>query len=225
MAKKKVKKTTTVHEHLLHVPPSKKNPTGITVRHQHARRIYESTDSIELKNIFASYKKSKIPYPTAGRLSEFKDSDRYDDLIAVWCDYFNKKFPPNPPLNELDPDIIKALIASESGFQKTTRNPKAFGITQITPQTLEILQDPDGEAKSYLFKDIRQKDLDEPEIAIPMAIRWLFRKQETAANSLNRTPTPEEIILEYKGLLKSKTDFKNKALISFRKAYEKLKSK
>lgn len=222
MLKKKLKKITTVHEHPMHVPVSKKNPTGITTRHQHPRRIYESTDASELKKIFAAYKKSKIPYPATGRLPEYKDSDKYDDLIAVWCDYFNKKFPPAPPQTPLDPNIIKALIASESDFKNAPKNTKAFGITQITPSTLKILLDPDGEAKNYVFKDIRQKDLKDPEIAIPMATRWLFRKQTTATTSLKRAPTAEELILEYKGLLKSKTPYKDNALEKFKDTYAKL---
>lgn len=225
MPGKKLKKVTTVHEHPLHVHPSKGNPTGITIRHQHTRRIYEAADALDIKKIAASYKKDKLIRPTVGRLPEYPNSDQYDDLIAIWCDYFNKKFPPKPPLAVLDPNLIKALIASESGFIEAPKNRLAFGITQITPETLKILQDPDGEAKNFLFKNILQKDLKDPSLAIPMATRWLFRKQVTAADTLGRSPTPEEIILDYKGLLKSKTRYHDSAIEKFRDAYEKLTAK
>jgi len=44
-------------------------------------------------------------------------------------------------------------------------------------------------------------------------------------DQLKRAPDHEELILEYKGLLKSKTDYKNKALKKFRKDYADLKKK
>jgi len=222
MADKKLKKTTNVHEHPMHVPVSRKNPTGITTRHQHKRRVYTSTSAEELKEIFSSYSKKKVTYPSTGRLQNFPNSDLFDDLIAVWCDYFNQKFPPTPPEAPLDPNIIKALIASESSFNTKAKNGNAHGIAQITTSTLKILQDPDGEAKDFLFKDIRQKDLYDPEIAIPLATRWLFRKKATATDRLGHSPSTEELILEYKGLLRSKTDYHKNALDSFRKSYEKL---
>src|SRR5690606_19727027 len=97
-----------------------------------------------------------------------------------WTDYFNKKFKADPPV---DPNVVKALIASESSFNPHPRSNRkiALGIAQITKTTLKILQDPDGEAKEFIFKDIRQKDLKDPYISIPMAVRWLHRKRETAA--------------------------------------------
>jgi len=222
--KKIRKKITTVREHPMHVPVSEKNPTGITIRDRHLRRL-EGTylDAAEIESIFKSYDRNGIAYPTKGKLKDYKDADKYDESIAIWTDYFNKKFNANPPL---DPDVVKALIASESDFRVNPReNKEAFGITQITLSTLKIVQDPKGEVKDFIFKKIRQKDLKNPDIAIPMGIRWLFRKRATAINQLGRAPNHEELILEYKGLLKSKSDYKNKALKKYRKEYAQLKSK
>jgi hypothetical protein len=42
-------------------------------------------------------------------------------------------------------------------------------------------------------------------------------------NQLKRPPSHEELILEYKGLLKSKTDLKNEALEIYRRHYDLLK--
>ena len=78
--------------------------------------------------------------------------------------------------------------------------------TQITPSTLKIM-----------------KDLKDPDIAIPMGVRWLFRKRATAMNQLKRAPDHEELILEYKGLLKSNSDYKKSGLKKYREVYAKLK--
>lgn len=224
MAKKTRKKVTRVRSHPLHVPVSEKNPTGITIRDEHLRRL-EGTylDTDQIASILKSYDRKAILYPTKGKLTEkYKAADKYDDIIAVWTDYFNKKFRAIPVL---DPDVVKALIASESSFNPDPlRNRKiALGIAQVTKKTLLLLQDQNGEAKEFIFKDIRQKDLKDPNISIPMAVRWLHRKRETAENKLKRVPSHEEIILEYKGLLKSNSVYKNAALAKYREAYAKLK--
>ncbi len=222
MTPQKQKKTTTVHEHPRHVHVSKKNPDGITVVDQHIRRLHgTSLNSEEIETTYNNYNRKKIIYPSCGKLKEFKDADKYDDFIAIWTDYFNNKFNVNPPL---DPDVVKALIGSESGFiADPPKNKIAVGIAQITKQTLKVLRDPHGEAKDFIFCEIRQRDLKNPNISIPLAIRWLFRKKETATSKIKRQPTAEELILEYKGLLKSNTSLKIKALENFREKYAKLK--
>lgn len=222
MAKKKTKRVVTVHKHPRHVPVSPKNPDGVTIVDQHLRRLKGTyLDPEEINSIFKNYDRNGLIYPSSGKLSIYKNSDKYNEIIAVWTDYFNKKFKADPIL---DPDIVKALIASESGFRADPpENKKAFGISQITPSTLKILQDPNGEAKEFIFKKIRQKDLKDPDIAIPMSIRWLFRKRATAMNQLKRVPDHEELILEYKGLLKSNSEYKTNALNKYRDAYAKLK--
>ncbi len=87
------------------------------------------------------------------------------------------------------------------------------------------MQDPNGEVKDFIFRNIRKKDLKNPNIAIPLAIRWLSRKKRLAEGKLGRAATAEEIILEYKGLLKSKSEFKNNAVEKFREEYGKLTAK
>ncbi len=222
--KKRGKKITVVREHPMRVPVSKKNPAGVTIRDRHLRRLKGTyLDATEIESVYKSCDRNGLIYPTANKLSKYKNADKYDEAIAVWTDYFNKKFKAKPPL---DTDVVKALIASESGFRADPpENKRALGITQITKDTLKIMQDPNGETKDFIFRDIRQKDLKDPSIAIPMSIRWLFRKRETAMNQLKRVPDHEELILEYKGLLKSKTDYKNKALKKFREDYADLKKK
>jgi hypothetical protein len=223
MAKKERKKVVIVREHPMHVPVSKKNPTGITIRDRHPRRL-EGTylDREEIESVFKTYDRKGITFPASKKLGH-KNSDKYDELIAVWTDYFNKKFNANPPL---DPDVVKALIASESGFRADPpENKIAFGIAQITSETFKALQDPKGEVKDFIFNDIRKKDLKDPNINIPMAVRWLYRKKRLAEGKLGRAASAEEIILEYKGLLKSKSDEKKRAHKNFKENYDKLKNK
>ena len=223
MAKKINKKVTTVREHPMHVPVSEKNPSGTTIRDRHIRRLKGTyLDLAEIEEIFKNYDKKNIVYPVKEKLIQ-PNSDKYDEIIAVWCDYFNKKFDTNPPL---EPNVIKALIASESDFKvDPPGNLKATGIAQITPETLKALQDPTGEVKDFIFKNIRKKDLKNPDVAIPMAIRWLSRKKRLAEGRLSRAVSAEEIILEYKGMLKSKSKLKDSALKKFRKEYDQLTKK
>lgn len=219
--KKIRKKVTTVREHPMHVPVSEKNPTGITIRDRHLRRLKGTyLDVAEIESIFKSYDRKGIVYPNKGKLKH-KNADKYDEEIAVWTDYFNRKFNVVPPL---DPDLVKALIDSESDFRvDPSENKKAFGILQITPSTLKIVQDPKGEAKDFIFKKVRQKDLKNPSIAIPIAIRWLLRKRVTAMDQLKRAPNHEELVLEYKGLLKSDSKYKAAALKKYKESYANLK--
>ncbi len=223
MAKKVSKKVTIVREHPLHVPVSEKNPTGVTIRDRHPRRLKGTyLDREEIETVFKNYDRKNIIFPAKGKLPH-PNCDSYDELIAVWTDYFNTKFHAVP---SLDPNVIKALIASESGFREDpSENKKAFGIAQITPESFVALQNPKGEVKEFIFSDIRKKDLKEPNINIPMAIRWIFRKKRLAEGKLGREVTADETILEYKGLLKSKTDEKKRALKNFKENYDKLKSR
>ncbi len=218
MTKESRQKTTIVREHPMRVPASEKNPKGTTIRDRHLRRLKGTySDRDEIETSFKTYNRKNLIYP--GKLG-IKEYDKYDDVIAVWTDYFNKKFNAVPPL---DPDMIKALIQSESDFIENPNNPKATGIIQITPDTFKILQDSQGEVKDFIFRDIRKKDLKDPAINIPMGIRWLYRKKRIADGKLGRVANHEEIILEYKGLFKSQSKYKESALAKYRKAYAKLK--
>ena len=220
MAKTKSKKTTVVHAHPRHIKPSSKNPDGVTIVDEHLRRLPGTyLDEVEIYKIANGYSLKNIPQPSTADLDSPYDNT-YNDLIAIWTDYFNNLFKIKP---KLDPDMIKALIGSESDFKTDPKNPLAIGIAQITKETLKIIQDPKGEVKDFIFNKISQKDLKNPDLAIPIAVRWLAYKKARAESKLEHPPTHEEIILEYKGLLKSKSDYKKKALERYKELYAKLK--
>lgn len=223
MTDKKRKKIIIVREHPRHVSFGNKNPNGITIVDQHLRRLHGTyLDSIEIESTLKNYDRSHLLRPTPRSL-DFDNGNKYDEHIAIWTDYFNRKFNATPPI---DPDVVKALIASESGFDPDPPGNKiVIGISQITKETLKSIQDPNGEVKDFIFQNVRQKDLKNPDLAIPISIRWLFRKKATAHSKLGRPPSAEELILEYKGLLKSTSTLKDKALENYRKNYAKLKKK
>lgn len=193
-----------VRAHPMHVPPSKTHPTGyVTTRRAHCAHnpsgkdqlypdeILEMTD-----NQFKNVKNRPCPMPL-----EFKNGNKFDDLIAGWTQYWNEVLQPNIPL---DPNLVKALIASESGFDpmilanKKNSN-SARGLTQITNETRKILGDEKGEIKDH-YITATKKDLNDPSINICAGIRWLFRKRDIATAKLGHWASWEEAVFEYKGL-------------------------
>lgn len=120
---------------------------------RHTRRLDGTfLDIKEIDKIVKSYDKKNLIYPSLGKLSDYAGADKYDELIAIWTDYFNNKFPSDLLL---DPDVVKALIGSESSFRIDPVNPVAIGITQITKETFKALQDPKGEVKESIKDYLR----------------------------------------------------------------------
>lgn len=215
----KKKKSVIVREHPRRVPISKKNPKGITIVDRHMRYIEgQYLDKQMIYEIFNNYKKINLIYPTKGKL-KITSEDLFDDQIAVWVDYFNKKIKLKDPI---DPNMIKALIASESAFNTNAINKQAIGLTQITTDTLKILQDLKGESKDFVFKNILKKDLIDPNVSIALGTRWIAYKKQYAEKILKRKVTSDEVIKLYKGILKDKSDVANRIMKDYRKYYEKL---
>ena len=222
MPTKKIPKTVVVKEHPRRVPVSKKNPSGITIVDKHLRHIEgQYLDKKMIDDTFLNYDKKNLTFPAKGKLS-LPNEDEYDEYIAVWVHYFNKK------LNlktEIDPDMIKALIASESTFKPSATNKTATGLTQVTTATLKILQDLGGESKEFVFKDIRKKDLTDPNVAIALGIRWIAYKKQYADKILKRPATSDEVIQFYKGILNDDSKRAGIIMKNYRRFYEHLKKK
>ena len=72
--------------------------------------------------------------------------------------------------------MVKALIATESGFVQNPKGSQAKGLMQITNMTRKILGDLDGELKDHLIH-IDQKDITDPVLNIADGTRWLFQKK------------------------------------------------
>ena len=189
-----------VKSHIEHIPPSKTHPQGIIItRHEHCADNPSHKDELsydEIQYITETHFSGLIGTPIPSALTIlFPESDNYDKEIRGWVHYWNDIFKLSDPL---DPDLIKALIATESSFHENPTKPKtAHGLMQITDGTFPILSDVDGELKNYLIR-ISKKQLLDPSVNICMGIRWLFRKKETASARLKCQATWFETIEDYK---------------------------
>ena len=127
--------------------------------------------------------------------------DQHDDLIGGWVQYWNDILKPDEPL---PPNLVKALIASESGFNATLLADKknsnsARGLTQVTNQTRKILGGDHGDLKDHLIT-VTKKELNDPNVNICAGVRWLFEKKRLTSGHLKRNASWLETIWEYKGV-------------------------
>ena len=112
-----------VSTHPRTVPPSATNPTGgLTEVDGHCRMnrgngktsVREILTADEIKMIYRRFGSQ-----AKGHLRKFHDVNKkkwnaLDKEILFWTEFWNQIFQPK---HKLDPNIVKALIASESGFQ------------------------------------------------------------------------------------------------------------
>jgi hypothetical protein len=193
-----------VRTHPLHIPPSEKDPTGhVTTRHGHCADNPSGKDQLYPDEIqeMADKNFSKVKdKPCPLDLGFHQNGNRYDDLIAGWTKYWNEVLRPAVPL---DPNVVKALIATESGFDTNSlannNQNGARGLMQITNDSRKILADEKGELKDH-FVTVTREELNNPSNNICAGIRWLFHKQRLLSSRLKRNATWEEAISEYKGL-------------------------
>ena len=220
--------------HPLRVPPSKKRPGYITSRDGHcADNPYRSKNKVvpdylsrsEIHKISNEYFSQLTGSPKADALG-FPDGNKYDVFIRGWTKYWNEVLNPDEPL---DPDLVKAIIFSESTFnpdagKKSKKKDAPRGLMQIMDSTRGILADEKGELKDHLV-NLTEEDAYDPNLNIAAGIRWLFRKKEIASSKLKRKATWDEAVAEYKSFLpqirKGETP---PNMQKFRDAFERLKS-
>lgn len=197
--------------HQMKVPVSNKNPDGFTIRKEHCalnpkrnkKIITDYIESDEIDYIAEKYFGSLTGAPKADSLG-FEEGNKYDHFIRGWTRYWNDVFEPTVPL---DPNLVKALIGSESSFITNPKQQnagvagKARGLIQLTDQAIKTLSVPNNEIKDHYVK-ISQKDTEDPNRSIAAGIRWLFHKKRLASGKLGREATWEEGIAEYKAYSK-----------------------
>ena len=195
-----------VKTHPLRTPPSESHPDGgLTSRHIHCARNPSGKDQLyplEIKEIAAAHFSGVSKRPCPKTLS-FSNGSKFDESISGWVQYWNDVLHADDPL---DPDLVKALIASESGFEPNRLNKKADsnsarGLMQITNDTRKILADESGELKNH-FVTATKAELNDPDVNVCAGVRWLFRKKDLASLRLKRAATWIEAAEEYKGDLK-----------------------
>jgi Transglycosylase SLT domain len=217
-----------VRTHPMHVPPSKTHPGGsVTTRHQHCAHNPSRKDQLypeEIQEItnqnFHDLKNKPCPLPLKFRAK----GSKYDEPIAGWVQYWNEVLKPDEPL---DPNLVKALIASESGFEpkklyKKTDSNSARGLTQITNATRKLLGGAKGGLKDHLIT-VTKSELNDPNVNICAGVRWLFEKRRLASSMLKRPASWLEAIWEYKGLRTASKEDAEKIKNIFNKFYEELK--
>ena len=114
-------------------------------------------------------------------------SHEFDHYIRGWVHYWNEIFHPSDPL---DPNLVKALIASESSFKQKTNISsgknvlgRARGLMQIIDKTLNILGDHKGEMRNYFISLSHEEIMHLANICA--GVRWLFMKKATATERLH----------------------------------------
>ncbi len=140
------------------------------------------------------------------------DGNKFDTLIRGWTKYWNETLSSEDPL---DPNLVKALIATESSFNPKRTNRlkgvnRAIGLMQVTNGTRKILADENGELKDRLV-NLTENDAFEPNLNIAAGVRWLYQKKKLASVKLQREATWEEAVAEYKSYLKDWIGFKRLA--------------
>jgi hypothetical protein len=180
----------------------RKTSSGTTSVEGHCRKNPKNKDVIsadELLHIANTHFKNLEMLPSNNDLKFPKGND-YNLIIAGWCQYWNETLKPE---TKIHPNIVKALIATESGFDpapKVSKGHKAIGIMQLMPETLKYLS-PSGKELKNLFLYVDSEEAQNPIVNISAGVRWLFRKYELTKLKLKRSPTWEEVLLDYKGVL------------------------
>jgi hypothetical protein len=211
-----------VRTHPLHVEPSQKHPDGKTTRHYHCALNKNRKDvlfPLEMEIMADEHFSSLTGAPKADDLG-YDNGNAYDRLIRGWTEYWNEVL---NPLTPLDPDWVKALIATESAFDPEAgirpKRKKAKGLMQLFPETMEALRDEHGELKDH-FVNLAKIDIENPNLTIAAGIRWLFRKQETASSTLGQAATWDQATVAYKAYQKTPN---NQQMQKLRTLYQRLK--
>lgn len=190
--------------HWVNKHPRKEDKDTIVLVKGHCRKNPSNNDVLEIdeiqeiSSVFISMLK-KEDLPSSQNLGFGGDGRKYDELIGLWTKYWNDIFEPE---EKLSPNIVKALMATESGFQAIPKNApkghKAIGIMQLMPETVKYLSSA-KELKNFHI-DLTQKEAWDPSVNIASAVRWLFRKREIGEYRLKKKLTWMEVLEEYKGI-------------------------
>lgn len=140
------------------------------------------------------------------RLVSLEKQNQFDELISGWTAYWNDVLKPKTPLH---PNIVKALIASESTFKLKSKAKNeevgfARGLIQITEETQGILKNTKGEIKNN-YVILSDDEIWEPNKNICAGVRWLFQKKYLLDHRLKKETSWKEVLMEYKG----KTNYKS----------------
>ena len=133
------------------------------------------------ENLLYLYWHGDREYPNLGKVKGYNEFPELDSVIQFWLNFWKEqglKFP-----KDLDPFLIKTIIAIESRFRPAVRTNlpgrSATGLMQVTNTTRQDLNGKSKESKNALrdsFLDLDMVDLTDPVINIAAGIRWLSHK-------------------------------------------------
>lgn len=163
------------------VAPSKKHPLGsLATQSGHCRANRSKKDHLYKDDIIELARRhfGRLKGPPASNSLSFENGNKFDVLIRGWTRYWNEVLEPK---DSLDPDLVKALIASESGFDPNAWNhlrggSAAYGLMQVLNKSVQLLQNPKELQDHYV--DLTDDDMKDPNFSICAGIRWLFRKKQ-----------------------------------------------
>lgn len=201
------------------------------LRRDHCRQINSNPGkdmlaTQEARDIAALFFSELRGAPAPHELDYGAKGTEFDSLIRGWTRYWNEIFRPEPLL---DADVVKALIATESGFDVNSNRKKrnaAKGLMQLLPATQRYLNGERKELKDHLFL-FQGDEIFDPSLNIAAGVRWLFRKRETASARLKRKATWEETVEEYKDYLRRRIKnprANHTGMKKFRRELERLKA-
>ena len=131
----------------------RRTDNGTTIVRSHCRKSPIHKEILNTDEILEMFKRNIDQIAVLPKSSHlgYANENKYDELIGLWTQFWNEIYKIKPPL---DPNWVKALIATESSFNpkkvnKGTRNNVARGLMQITKKTHRILTDSRGELKGH----------------------------------------------------------------------------
>lgn len=180
-------------------------------------------DEIDLISKHEFFKNPKLK-ATPNNLGFGNDGNQFNDLINGWTAYWNDVFKIDP---QLYPDFVKALMATESGFDQTSnifnKKPIGFarGLMQITEQAQRQLAGDEKELRNHLVI-LDDDEIMDPNKNVCAGIRWLFRKREILKSQIKMSPSWEDVLMGYKGKSFKKSEENLKIKNKIRKFLKKL---
>ncbi|HXH75191.1 MAG TPA: transglycosylase SLT domain-containing protein [Bacteriovoracaceae bacterium] len=220
-----------IGEHWVRRQPKHLRSGKLTDHDGHCRKNKKSKSEFyhadELKLMSETHFNSLTSDPDAMPIPDslgYPNGNKYDLLTAGWTKFWNDVLEPEEPLT---PDLVKALMATESSFEtpkdQNSKDGKARGLIQITESTRKILQNLKGELKDH-YIELTVDESRDPVTNIAAGIRWLHYKKKYRERRLKKKATWEEAIIEYKGLAPQigKGGTADKIMAKIRKHYNRL---
>ena len=190
---------------------------GTCVKNKSGKDVLYDDEIFLIANSYFSKIKSRVSKNKLG----YKKGNDYNSIIDGWVKYWNDILEPKVPL---DPDFVKVMILTESSFNFKAKNYAgsragyAFGLMQVTEQTIKYLRGYRKELRNHLIH-IDQKDIHNPIVNIAAGTRWLYRKKEIADAKFKGASWLETVML-YKGY----RTMNHKQIKKFIRFYERIKN-